>query len=156
MERHAARPAPCRSKRGQQIDLLITRRMELLGLGQLSFDLAPIRRGKVQTRTGVSIVAKRKKASKVQKRGKLPRGASAKLRKARKRTVAKAKPKRAPVKKAVRQMKQPVAPAVETVAETLAVEVIEQPAPGVITATEVEETPASGLQRALKRMNPNR
>ena len=161
MERHAARPAPCRSKRGQQIDLLITRRMELLGHGQLSFDLPPIRRGKVQTRTGVSIVAKRKKASKVQKRGKLPRGASAKLRKARKaapakRTVAKAKPKRAPVKKAVRRMKQPVAPAVETVAETLAVEVIEQPAPGVITATEVEETPASGLQRALKRMNPNR
>ena len=156
MER-AARPAPCRSKRGQQIDLLITRRMELLGLGQLSFDLAPIRRGKVQTRTGVSIVAKRKKASKVQKRGKLPRGASAKLRKARKaapakRTVAKAKPKRAPVKKAVRRMKQPVTPAVETVA----VEVIEQPAPGVITVTEVEETPSSGLRRALKRMNPNR
>src|SRR6516162_126849 len=154
MERHAARPAPCRSKRGQQIDLLITRRMELLGLGQLSFDLAPIRRGKVQTRTGVSIVAKRKK---VQKRGKLPRGASAKLRKARKaapakRTVAKAKPKHAPVKKAVRRMKQPVTPAVETVA----VEVIEPPAPGVITVTEVEETPSSGLRRALKRMNPNR
>ena len=122
----------------------------MLGLGQLSFDLAPIRRGKAQTRTGVSIVAKRKKASKVQKRGKLPRGASAKLRKARKaapakRTVAKAN---APVKKAARRMKQPV--------EDVAVEVIEQPAPGVITATEVEETPASGLQRALKRMNPNR
>src|SRR6516162_716391 len=98
MERYAARPAPCRSKRGQQIDLLITRRMKLLGHGQLSFDLAPIRRGKVQTRTGVSIVAKRKKASKVQKRGKLPRGTSAKLRKARK--AAPAKPKRAPVKKA--------------------------------------------------------
>src|SRR6516164_6759264 len=28
MERHAARPAPCRSNTGQQIDLLITRRME--------------------------------------------------------------------------------------------------------------------------------
>jgi hypothetical protein len=42
------------------------------------------------------------------------------------------------VKKAVRKerMKQPVAPAVESVA----VEVIEQPAPGVITVTEVEET----------------
>ena len=98
----------------------------------------------MQTRTGVSIVAKRKKASKVQKRGKLPRGTSAKLRKARKaapakRTVAKAKPKRAPVKKAVRRMKQPVTPAVETVA----VEVIEQPAPGVITVTEFEETEAS-------------
>jgi hypothetical protein len=40
------------------------------------------------------------------------------------------------VKKAARRVKQPVAPAVETVA----VEVIEQPAPGVITVTEVEET----------------
>jgi hypothetical protein len=49
-------------------------------------------------------------------------------------------------------MKQPITPAVEAVA----VEVIEQPAPGVITVTEVEETPGSGLQRALKRMNPNR
>ena len=100
---------------------------------------------------------KRKKASKVQKRAKLRRGKSAKRGKARKaappkRTVAKAKPKRAPVKKAARRMKQPVAPAVETVA----VEVIEQPAPSVITVTEVEETPGSGLQRALKRMNPNR
>jgi len=126
----------------------------MLGLGQLSFDLAPIRRGKAQTRTGVSIVAKRKKASKVQKRGKLPKGTSARLRKARKvapakRTVAKAN---APVKKAARRMKQPVTPAVEDVA----VEVIEQPAPGVITVTEVEETPSSGLRRALKRMNPNR
>jgi hypothetical protein len=129
----------------------------MLGLGQLSFDLAPIRREKAQTRTGVSIMAKRKKASKAQKREKLPRGTSAKLRKARKaapakRTVAKAKPKRSPVKKAARKVKQPVTPVVETVA----VEVIEQPAPGVITVTEVEETPGSGLQRALKRMNPNR
>src|SRR4029077_768756 len=93
----------------------------MLGLGQLSFDLAPIRRGKAQTRTGVSIVAKRKKASKVQKRAKLRRGKSAKRGKARKvapvkRTVAKAKPKRAPVKKAARRIKQPVTPAVETVA----------------------------------------
>ena len=157
MERHAARLAPCRSKRGQQIDLLITRRLKLLRHGQLSFDLAPIRRGKVQTRTGVSIVAKRKKGSKVQKREKLPRGTPAKLRKARKaapakRTVAKAKPNRSPVKKAARKVTQPVTPVVETVA----VEVIEQPAPGLITVTEVEETPGSGLQRALKRMNPNR
>ena len=85
-------------------------------------------------------MAKRKQGSKVQKRGKLPRGSSAKRGKARKaaqaKTVAKAKPKRAPVKKAVRKVKQPVAPLVETVA----VEVIEQPAPGVITVTEVEET----------------
>ena len=49
-----------------------------------------------------------------------------------KRAVASAKPKRAPVKKATR----PVAPTVETVA----VEGIEQPAPAVITVTEVEET----------------
>jgi hypothetical protein len=129
----------------------------MLGLGQLSFDLAPIHRGKSQTGTGVSIVAKRKKASKVQKRAKLRRGKSAKRGKARKvapvkRTVAKAEPKRSPVKKAARRMKQPVTPAVETVA----VEVIGQAAPGVITVTEVEETPGSGLQRALKRMNPNR
>ena len=90
-------------------------------------------------------MAKRKKASKVQKRGKLRRGSSAKRGKARrvakaakatKRTVAKAKPKPAPVKKAARKVKQPVTPVVETVA----VEVIEQPAPGVITVTEVEET----------------
>jgi hypothetical protein len=92
----------------------------MLGLGQLSFDLAPIRRGRAQTRTGVSIMAKRKKGSKVQKREKLPRGTSAKLRKARKaapakRTVAKAKPKRSPVKKAARKVKQPVTPVVETV-----------------------------------------
>ena len=85
-------------------------------------------------------MAKRKKASKVQKRGKLPRGKSARRAKARKaaqtKTVAKAKPKRTPVKKAARRMKQPVAPAVET----FAAEAIEQPAPGVITVTEVEET----------------
>ena len=87
-------------------------------------------------------MAKRKKRSKVQKRAKLRRGNSAKRGKSRKvaktakRTVAKAKPKPAPVKKATRKVKQPVAPAVETVA----VEVIEQPAPGVITVTEVEET----------------
>jgi hypothetical protein len=90
-------------------------------------------------------MAKRKKASKVQKRAKLRRGSSAKRGKARKvtkaakgkatkRTVAGAKPKPAAVKKSVR--KKPVAPEVETAA----VEVIEQPAPGVITVTEVEET----------------
>ncbi len=86
-----------------------------------------------------TIMAKRKKASKVQKRAKPRRGNPAKRskpRKAAKRTVAKAKPKRAPMKKAARKVKQPVAPVVATVA----VEVIEQPAPGVITVTEVEET----------------
>jgi hypothetical protein len=53
-------------------------------------------------------------------------------------TVAKAKPKRAPVKKAAREerMKQHVTPVVEIVAA----EVTEQPAPNVITVTEVEET----------------
>jgi hypothetical protein len=86
-------------------------------------------------------MAKRKKqSSKVQKKmGATARPKAKKLSKAArgkaatKRTVARAaKPKRAPVKKAAR----PVAPAVETVAA----EVIEQPAPGVITITEVEET----------------
>jgi hypothetical protein len=84
-------------------------------------------------------MAKRKKqSSKVQKRkGAKTRPKGKKLSKAArgkagKRAVARAKPKRAPVKKAAR----PVASAVETVA----VEVIEQPAPGVMTVTEVEET----------------
>ena len=87
-------------------------------------------------------MAKRKKGSKAQSRAKVRRANSAKRGKARKaakaakRTAAKAKPKPAPVKKAARKLKQPVAPVVETVA----VEVIEQPAPGVITVTEVEET----------------
>jgi hypothetical protein len=85
-------------------------------------------------------MAKRKKqSSKVQKRkGAKARPKAKKLSKAgrgkvaAKRAVAKAKSKRASAKKAAR----PVASAVETVA----VEVIEQPAPGVITVTEVEET----------------
>jgi hypothetical protein len=86
-------------------------------------------------------MAKRKKGSKVQGRAKLRRANSAKRSKARKvakaakRAVAKAKPKRAPVKKAARRIKQPIVAAVETVA----VEVIEQPPP-VIAVTEVEET----------------
>jgi hypothetical protein len=90
-----------------------------------------------------AIMAKRRKASKVQKRAKLRRGNSAKRGKSRrisskaaKRAVARAKPKRAPVKKAARKVKQPITPVVETVA----VEVIEQLAPGVIAVTEVEET----------------
>ena len=89
-------------------------------------------------------MAKRKEKSKVQKRGKLRRGNSVtrgKVRKsprakAAKQTVAKAKPIRGPVKKAARRIEQPVFTAVETVA----VEVIERPAPDVITVTEVEET----------------
>jgi hypothetical protein len=87
-------------------------------------------------------VAKRKKGSKVQNRAKLRRANSAKRGRARKvakpakRTVAKAKPKPAPVKKIARKVKPPVAPVVETIAA----EVIEQPAPGLITVTEFEET----------------
>ena len=92
------------------------------------------------TRTG-RIMAKRKKASKAQKRGKLARRKSAARGKAHKaaraKTVARAKPKRTPVKKAARKMNnQPVA----LVVETVAAEVIEQPAPAVISVTEVEET----------------
>jgi hypothetical protein len=85
-------------------------------------------------------MAKRKKGSKVQKRGKLRKSNSAKRGKVRKaaqaKTVARAKPKPAPAKKAARKAKKPVAPIVETVAA----EVIEQPAPGVVTVTEVGET----------------
>jgi len=89
-------------------------------------------------------MAKRRKKSKVQKRGKLPRGNSARRGKQRKvaksaaakRAVARAKPKRATAKKAtpkeVRKMKKPVV-------ETVVVDVIEEPAPGVITVTEIEE-----------------
>src|SRR5215831_1557967 len=86
-----------------------------------------------------AIMAKRKKGSKLQSRAKLRRANSAKRGKARKvakAAKAKAKLKRAPVKKAARKVKQPVAPVVETVA----VEVIEQPAPDVIAVPEVEET----------------
>jgi hypothetical protein len=86
-----------------------------------------------------AIMAKRK----VQKRATLRRKNSAKrgkrkakAAKATKRTVAKAKPKRAPVKKAARKVQKPTAPVVEAVA----VEAVEQPAPGVITVTEVEES----------------
>ena len=75
-----------------------------------------------------TIMAKRKKGSKVQSRAKLRRANSAKRGKPRKaaKAAARAKAKRAPVKKVARKVKQPVAPVVETVAP----EVIEQPAPG--------------------------
>ena len=85
-------------------------------------------------------MAKRKKQSKAQKRKAATARPKArkvsKAAKTTKRTIAKAKPKRAPVKKAARKVKQPVAPAVETVAA----EVIEQPAPDAITVKEAEET----------------
>ena len=85
-------------------------------------------------------MAKRKKQSKAQQRktatarGKVRK--PSKAAKATKPTTAKAKPKPAPAKKVARKVKQPVAPVVETVAA----EVIEQPAPGVVIVTEAEET----------------
>jgi hypothetical protein len=89
-------------------------------------------------------MAKRKKRAKVQKRAKLRWRTSAKRSKPRKvaksamrkRTVASAKPKRAPVKKAARKVKEPAA----QVIETIVVDVIKQPAPGGITVTEIEGT----------------
>ena len=89
-------------------------------------------------------MAKRKKASKVQKRPKLRSSAkrgkalrASRAAKATKRTVATAKPKPAPVKKAapkvLRRVKKPAV-------ETVIVDLIEQPEPGVIIVTEVEET----------------
>jgi hypothetical protein len=110
-----------------QHDLLITRLFACR-------DLAVLRQCvEAPPKQGERFVAKRKKGAKVQKRGKLRRGNSAKRgkpRKVAKAAVAKAKPKRAPVKKAARKVKQPVA--------QLVVE-IEQPTPGAITVTEVEE-----------------
>jgi hypothetical protein len=83
-----------------------------------------------------TIMAKRKKGSKVQSRAKLRRANSAKRGKPRKaaqaKRVTRAKPKRASVKKAVRKVKRPVAPVVETVTA----EVIDQP----VAVTEAEET----------------
>ena len=96
-------------------------------------------------------MAKRKKGSKVQGRAKLRRANSAKRSKVRKaakaakRTVAKAKPKRAPVKKAARKVKRPVAPVVETV-----VEMVEQP-----EETEVRKaklTPLGDLTATLRKL----
>ena len=93
-------------------------------------------------------MAKRKKRAKVQRRksaivrGKARKGSKFARGKAKKRTIARAKPKRTAVKKAaqkkVQRMKHEI-PAVETVI----VDVIEEPVPGVITVTEFEETEAS-------------
>jgi len=83
-----------------------------------------------------AIMAKRKKQSKAPKRkAARARGKARKVAKAAKRTAARAKPARAPVKKAQRRIKQPVAPAVESVAA----EVIEQP---VAVTGEVSTSPA--------------
>ena len=96
-------------------------------------------------------MAKRKKGSKVHGRAKLRKANSAKRSKARevvkaaKRAVAKTKPKRAPVKKTARKVEQqPVAPVVETVA----VEVVEQPAPGRDSCHESRGDTSSKLNRA--------
>jgi hypothetical protein len=81
-------------------------------------------------------MAKRKKRAKVLRRksatlrSKSRKGSKPARGKAKKRTIARAKPKRSAAK-----MKPP-SPAVETVA----VDVVEEPAPGVITVTEFEET----------------
>ena len=54
-------------------------------------------------------------------------------------TVAGAKPQRAARKKAVRKKEQAMKPPGPEV-EAVVVDVIEEPAPGVITVTEIEET----------------
>ena len=73
-------------------------------------------------------------------RGKARKATKSSRGKASKRTVARAKPKRMGVKKVARKkvqrVKSPGAPTVETVV----VDVIEKPAPDVITITEFEET----------------
>ena len=91
-------------------------------------------------------MAKPKKRSKAQQRnpvtarGKARKATKSSRGKASKRTVARAKPKRMGVKKVARKkvqrVKSPGAPTVETVV----VDVIEKPAPDVITITEFEET----------------
>jgi hypothetical protein len=106
----------------------------------LSLDLASMRLRSANQNRGPTMAKRKKQSSKVQKKkgakarpkAKKPSKA-ARGKAAAQRTVARAKPKRAPAKK---RMKHSTAPAVETVA----VEVIEQPAPGVITITEAEET----------------
>jgi hypothetical protein len=109
-------------------------------VSQLSFGLAKMRLRNANQKRGSTMAKRKKQSSKVQKKKgakarpkakKLPKAARGKA--AAKQTAARATPKSAPAKK---RMKQPTAPAVETVA----VEVIERPAPGVITVTEVEET----------------
>jgi hypothetical protein len=88
--------------------------------------------GEHQSEQG-AIMAKRKKASKVQKQAKRRRGNSAKRGKARKvvktaqRTVAKAKPKPRPAKKAAR--KETAAPAVETLVDTSEIREDSEPKP---------------------------
>jgi hypothetical protein len=97
-------------------------------------------------------MAKRKKRAKVQPkkrakprrrrvavRGKARKVSKSARGKAMKPTVAGAKPRRAAMKKAVRKKEQGMKPPGPEV-ETVVADVIEEPAPGVITVTEIEET----------------
>jgi hypothetical protein len=54
--------------------------------------------------------------------------------------LARAKPKRARVKEVARKRARPVKPSSTPALETIVVDVIEEPVPGVITVTEFEET----------------
>jgi hypothetical protein len=87
-------------------------------------------------------MAKRKKRAKVQpkKRAK-PKARKASKQHARgtKRTIARVKPKRAGAKKAARKKEQRMKPSSPAV-ETIVVDVVEEPTPGVKTVTEFEET----------------
>ncbi len=85
-------------------------------------------------------MAKRKKRAKAQSktRGKLRRSSSAARSRKASKSVRRAKPKRS-VKRAARKKQRPMkSPSREV--ETVVVDVIEEPVPGVITVTEFEET----------------
>jgi len=75
-------------------------------------------------------------------RGKARKVSKSSRGKAMKPTVAGAKPRRAARKKAVRKKEQGMKPPGPEV-ETVVVDVIKEPAPGVITVTEIEETQIS-------------
>ena len=120
---------------------MITHRLDCRDSAELSFEFGINAVAKHQREQRIATMAKRKsQSSKAQKR----KGAKARSKvkmlskparsKAAAKPVGKAKPKRSQVKKAARA----IAPA----AEAVAVEVIEQPAPGVLAVTEVEETEA--------------
>jgi hypothetical protein len=92
-------------------------------------------------------MAKRKKRTRVQPkkratvRGKARKSSVSLRRKAAKRAGAKlARPKRTAAKKAPRKQARAVKPSKVPAAETVIVDVIEEPVPGVITVTEFEQT----------------
>ncbi len=80
---------------------------------------------------------KSQKASKSARRKETKRSAAKPMPKKR---LAKAKPKRARAKKALHKNVQPTQPQSIPVCETVIVDVVEEPVPGVITVTEFEET----------------